>query len=71
MSNVVSVVIPENLRQKAWDLRINMSDICRKAIAAEVEKVEKEKEVTGTRRAIPVAGNTIPKEGDQIVSTRH
>ena len=69
MSNNTTITIPINLRKKARKYGLNISELTRKILTDEVSK--KEKEVTGTRRAIPVAGNTLPKEGDQIVSIGH
>lgn len=42
MPNLVSVVIPQDLREKAGRLGINVSKVSREALANEVEKVEKE-----------------------------
>jgi len=42
MSNCVSVVIPFELRQKAIIYGVNVSQVCRKAVADEVSKIEKE-----------------------------
>ena len=44
MTNTISVCIPEDTRERAGKLRINISEVCRKALRDEVEKVEKEKE---------------------------
>jgi post-segregation antitoxin (ccd killing protein) len=43
VSNQVCVIIPGSLREKAGELRINISEVCRKALADEVEKSEKVK----------------------------
>jgi len=49
MSNIVSVVIPYELRQKANFYRVNVSKVCRVAVADEIEKIEKE--IGGSRQA--------------------
>jgi len=41
MTNTVGIVIPHPLRERAKDLRINISAVCRVALADEVQKVEK------------------------------
>lgn len=43
MSNVVTVVIPPALRERAKDLRINISEVCRKALLTAVKKSEEKK----------------------------
>ena len=42
MVNQVSIVLPQHLREKAGVLGINISKTCRDAVAAEVERVEKQ-----------------------------
>jgi post-segregation antitoxin (ccd killing protein) len=42
MSNAVTVVIPQALREKARDHRINISEVCRGALADAVKNAEKE-----------------------------
>ena len=49
MSFQVCVIIPESLRNRAKDYRINVSEVCRKALAIEVEKVEKEAGVSPSK----------------------
>jgi post-segregation antitoxin (ccd killing protein) len=67
MSNVVSVVIPHELRQKASFYRVNVSKVCRVAVADEVEKIEKEIGVSAAKQNTP---NTAPvKEGRDNVCT--
>ena len=52
MSNTVCVTIPHPLRERAGMLRINISQICREALADEIANIEKE---TGV-----VSGKTSP-----------
>jgi post-segregation antitoxin (ccd killing protein) len=42
MSNLISVVIPQELRNKAKNCQINISEVCREALAEKVSKAEKE-----------------------------
>jgi len=42
MSNAVTVVIPQPLRERARDHRINISEVCRNALLEVVTKAEKE-----------------------------
>jgi len=44
MSNQVTVIIPLSLRERAADFRLNISQVCRDALVAEVQKREQEKE---------------------------
>lgn len=68
MSNAVSVIIPPALREKAKVLRINVSEVCRAALADYVEFVEKESEIGGTRRQAMQPPTTTPiKEGEENV----
>jgi len=51
MTNMVSVIIPRDLRERARDMRINISAVCRRALADEVELAEKTRgrgQVSGT-----------------------
>jgi hypothetical protein len=40
MTNTTNIVIPQILIDQAKGLHINISEVCRKALAVEVEKVE-------------------------------
>jgi hypothetical protein len=40
MSNQVTVIIPLSLRERAADFRLNISKVCRDALATEVQKCE-------------------------------
>lgn len=51
MSNTVSVIIPEAQRQKAKCLGINISEVCRNALADEVSKKERETHNGGINNA--------------------
>ena len=63
MGNQVTVMIPLDLRQRAGNLRINVSEVCRLALADEVSKVEKERGIAAkanTPNAKPI--RTINRE---------
>lgn len=42
MSNAVTVVIPQDLREQARDYRMNISEVCRTALKEAIEKKERE-----------------------------
>jgi len=47
MSNLVSVCIPADLRDKAKEHRINISDVARRALADEIARKETPTKPTG------------------------
>jgi post-segregation antitoxin (ccd killing protein) len=56
MSNAVTVVIPQALRERAREHQINISEVCRVALADVVEQAEKN--TGGThQRTQPVASH--------------
>ena len=57
MSNAVTVVIPQNLRERAKDHRVNISQVCRDALLKEVLKKDQETGATTAKQSAPAVAS--------------
>jgi post-segregation antitoxin (ccd killing protein) len=57
MSEIMNVVVPTDLKEKAKALRINISQVCRDALREEVSKKEKETGVIAAKQSTPATSS--------------
>jgi hypothetical protein len=60
MGNIVTLVVPLPLVRKAKKLKINISRFTREALADEVSRLEKEKEIVRASASKPIPDNDAP-----------